>query len=838
MKRLRTILNMMMGLCAMLLLTACSSPDPEPDEKLSASPSSVTITPENTSAYFSVSSNTSWSITENTGSSWLSCTPAEGSGDKEIHVYATESNTGKTSRTAKLTIKTLSGKKTATVQVTQEPEPIDYYLDVAPTSCTIDANGGTQPITVTSNDSWTVKSNQTWCKVSKTDGSNNGSFEIQVTDKNTSDKPLEADITVKGTNSGIVKTVHVTQSIPAPYLEVTPTELSFTSSAGSDVFDISSNVSWTVSSNKSWCTVSKSSGSNDASVTVKVTENTTTSKREATITIKSGNITRTVTVTQNPSDYLEVSPTSLSFTSSSGNKNFTISSNLSWKVSSDQSWCTVNKSSGSNNATITVSVTANTSSSNRTAIITVKGGNKTETVSITQEGGKLEVSPGSLSFSSSSDSKDFTISSNVSWTVSSDKSWCTVNKSSGSNNATITVSVTANTSTSERTATITVKGGSITRTISITQGVGKLEVSPTSLPFTSSGGSKDFTISSNLSWTVSSDKSWCTVNKSSGSNNATITVSVTANTSTSERTATITVKGGSITRTISITQGESYLNVDPTSLSFESSSGNKNFSISSNLSWTVSSDKSWCTVNKSSGSNNASVTVKVTENTTTSKREATITIKGGNITRTVSITQKEGGKLEVSSNSLYFTSSGGDNYFSISSNLSWTVSSDKSWCTVNRSSGSNNATITVSVTANTSTSERTATITVKGGGITRTVSIKQGEINYLNVEPTSLSFTSSSGSKNFTISSNLTWTVSSSDKSWCKVSKSAGSNNATITVTVTENTSTTSSRSATITINSGVITETVYVTQDKKDPGDDSYLGRDDYDTDTNLNNK
>ena len=497
MKRLKTILSMMMGLCAMLLLTACPSPDPEPDEKLSASPSSVTITPENTSAYFSVSSNTSWSITENTGSSWLSCTPAEGSGDKEIHVYATESNTGKTSRTAKLTIKTLSGKKTATVQVTQEPEPIDYYLEVAPTSCTIDANGGTQPITVTSNDSWTVKSNQTWCKVSKTDGSNDGSFEIQVTDKNTSDKPLEADITVKGTNSGIVKTVHVTQSIPAPYLEVTPTELSFTSSAGSDVFDISSNVSWTVSSNKSWCTVSKSSGSNDASVTVKVTENTTTSKREATITIKSGNITRTVTVTQNPSDYLEVSPASLSFSSSSGSKDF-----------------------------------------------------------------------------------------------------------------------------------------------------------------------------------------------------------------------------------------------------------------------------------------------------------------------------------------------------SISSNVTWTVSSDKSWCTVNKTSGSNNATITVSVTANTSTSERTATITVKGGGITRTVSIKQGEINYLNVEPTSLSFTSSSGSKNFTISSNLTWTVSSSDKSWCKVSKSAGSNNATITVTVTENTSTTSSRSATITINSGVITETVYVTQDKKDPGDDSYLGRDDYDTDTNLNNK
>jgi carbon monoxide dehydrogenase subunit G len=141
----------------------------------------------------------------------------------------------------------------------------------------------------------------------------------------------------------------------------------------------------------------------------------------------------------------------------------------------------------------------------------------------------------------------------------------------------------------------------------------------------------------------------------------------------------------------------------------------------------------------------------------------------------------------------------------------------------------------VTVTENTSSSERTATITVKGGGITRTVSITQ-EGGKLEVSPTSLSFTSSSGSKDFKISSNVSWTVSS-DKSWCTVSKSSGSNNATITVKVTENTSTISSRSATITIKGGGITKTVSVTQDKKRE-DDTYLGRDDYDTDTNLNNK
>lgn len=63
--------------------------------------------------------------------------------------------------------------------------------------------------------------------------------------------------------------------------------------------------------------------------------------------------------------------------------------------------------------------------------------------------------------------------------------------------------------------------------------------------------------------------------------------------------------------------------------------------------------------------------------------------------------------------------------------------------------------------ANTSTSSRTgsATITVDGYSYTLTITQK-GQSNYLNVSPTSLSFTASGGTKSISIDTNESWTIS------------------------------------------------------------------------------
>ena len=96
----------------------------------------------------------------------------------------------------------------------------------------------------------------------------------------------------------------IVQSGTVSYLNVSPTTVSVPQGGGSVTFEVSANVSWSVSDNASWLAVSPSSGSNNGTVTVTATSsNTETSERQATVTVAGGGISRTVTVSQ-PGDSL------------------------------------------------------------------------------------------------------------------------------------------------------------------------------------------------------------------------------------------------------------------------------------------------------------------------------------------------------------------------------------------------------------------------------------------------------------------------------------------------------------------------------------------------------
>jgi glucuronoarabinoxylan endo-1,4-beta-xylanase len=170
---------------------------------------------------------------------------------------------------------------------------------------------------------------------------------------------------------------------------------------------------------------------------------------------------------------LTVSPTSLSPGSAAGSSNVTVTSNVSWTATDNQSWITVSPASGTNNGTVSVSVTANTGSGSRSGTVTISGGSIIRTVSVTQSGvaNNLTVSPSSLNPGSVAGSSNVSVTSNVSWTAIDNQSWITVSPASGTNNGTVSVSVTANTGAS-RSGTVTIAGGSITRTVSVTQAAG------------------------------------------------------------------------------------------------------------------------------------------------------------------------------------------------------------------------------------------------------------------------------------------------------------------------------------------------------------------------------
>lgn len=257
-----------------------------------------------------------------------------------------------------------------------------------------------------------------------------------------------------------------------------------------------------------------------------------------------------------------------------------------------------------------------------------------------------------------------------------------------------------------------------------------LTVTPATLSFSSAAGSSAVTVTSNTNWSVTDNQAWISVTPTSGTNNGSVSVSVTQNTGTASRSGTVTFTGGGITRTVSVTQAPSTgntLTVAPTSLSFSAPAGSSTVSVTSNVSWTVTDNQTWISASPTTGANNASVIVSVTQNTGTTSRSGTVTIAGGGITRTIAVTQAapSANTLTVSPTSLTLGAAAGSGTFGITSNVSWTVTDNQTWLTVSPTSGSNNATITVTATQNTATTARTGTVTVTGGGLTRTVAVSQ-----------------------------------------------------------------------------------------------------------------
>lgn len=198
------------------------------------------------------------------------------------------------------------------------------------------------------------------------------------------------------------------------------------------------------------------------------------------------------------------------------------------------------------------------------------------------------------------------------------------------------------------------------------------------------------------------------------------------------------------------------LSVSPASLSFMATAATKTFALSGNDEWTVKTQPSWTTVSPNSGKGDATISVTVTENTTTSERKGDIIIEGKNSKKTVTVSVVQAGSqnpdgtadidrndyggdvsidggtasltLSLSASKLEYDAGGGQDSVSITSNDSWNVTvTNPSWCSVSPSSGSGNGTLQVTVSKNTTTSSRVTVVSVKGtrSGKTVTMTIKQ-----------------------------------------------------------------------------------------------------------------
>ena len=169
-----------------------------------------------------------------------------------------------------------------------------------------------------------------------------------------------------------------------------------------------------------------------------------------------------------------------------------------------------------------------------------------------------------------------------------------------------------------------------------------------------------------------------------------------------------------------------------------------------------------------------------------------------------------GPTLSIAPSNQNVTPLAGNTSFAVTSNSAWTVASNQGWCTVTPS-GSGNGTLTATYTLNNTASSRVANITVSVTGLTPQVVTVTQAAPTLSVTPSNQSVTPIAGNTSFAVTSNSSWTASSS-QGWCTVTPS-GTGDGTITAGYTLN-NTGSPRVANITVTvTGLTPVVVTVTQ-------------------------
>ncbi|MGA6826098.1 BACON domain-containing protein [Nitrospira sp. NS4] len=279
--------------------------------------------------------------------------------------------------------------------MTYTPPTTAPVIGVSPTSFSFSATqGGANPASQTLNISnagggtltWSASENASWLTVSPTSGSGNGSVTLSVTTGSLAAGSYSGTITISATGATSVTVpvaFTVTTGSTTPRIGVMPTSLSFGTTVGgpnpaSQTLSISNTgggtLSWWLSDNATWLTVSPNNGTGNGTVTVTVSASgLAAGTYYASITIgATGASNVTVPVTFNISSSstttprIGVSPTSLTFIGYVGDSNLpsqtlsitnTGGGTLTWSLSDNVAWLKVDPTSGTGNRVVGVTAT-------------------------------------------------------------------------------------------------------------------------------------------------------------------------------------------------------------------------------------------------------------------------------------------------------------------------------------------------------------------------------------------------------------------------------------------------------------------------------------------------
>jgi len=292
---------------------------------------------------------------------------------------------------------------------------------------------------------------------------------------------------------------------------------------------------------------------------------------------------------------------------------------------------------------IDLMVRANGTAEDREVRITVRNKlfDTEETITIVQEGEKFELIPGELTdFSAKGGTQHLYVSTNLNeWDVRvvSGENWCQLVKEGDA----VKVVVTENVSIESRKAEIVAIAGRISKRLEVKQNgvVPYIEIGEgTALKIGEWGGVLTSPVTTNageLLVNVESGSEWCYASLTEG----VLRVVVDTNIEIRERVAVLLLRAGNLTERVSVTQAGAvpYLNLSVEMLTFGKSAASEDVYVYTNEKvWSASvSGGNWCALSK----RDSLVIVSVSENMQGESRSATVTIRAGELSRNVTVTQ-------------------------------------------------------------------------------------------------------------------------------------------------------------------------------------------------------
>jgi hypothetical protein len=533
-----------------------------------------------------------WTVSDDAG--WLDFNPASGTNTETITVSINTTNLTPGIYNATITIAATGASNTpqtisVSYTVIQQPAiSLSTALltfnatknSTLPSSQIIDvSNGGGGTLT------WTATESITWLDISPAGGTNSGSITASVNTTNLTEGQYNGTITVTATGaSNTPQTINVTYNVSSqPTISLSTNNLTFNGVKGDanpagQTFNITNSggsLNWTVSDNASWLDKTPSGGNGNGTVTASInTTNMNPGTYTGTITVSApgaANPTQTINVTYNLAQQpaISLNKTSLSFAATPNgslpsSQTFTISNSgggtLNWSVSDNGSWLDVNPPGGTNTGTITASINTTSLAIGiyyATITITAAGSaNTPQSINVTytvSQQPAINLSVSSLTFNASQNgelpaSQTINISNNgggtLNWSISDNADWLDVTPTGGTGTGSITASInTTNLSSGSYNATITVSAigaSNSPQNISVTYvvdqpSVPRIELSTNLISFeafqkAALPASKPFLINNSgkgtLNWRISYNASWLDINPTSGTNTALITASI------------------------------------------------------------------------------------------------------------------------------------------------------------------------------------------------------------------------------------------------------------------------------------------------------------------------